>query len=412
MFRIFRHPVVAVSLALLAVSPTLAQTTPAPTSAAATNPKAVLAQMAAAYQSLKSFTGIVTVQAVINGKPAPVSNTISIVFQKPNKAVATVNNGTIDVSQIVADGNNLYAVSPRDKQYLQQPIPPGADAVAVLQREGSMLVGAIVNPVVVVQSFSDPSLKSLILGDPGVGGSAGMVDGVAVDTIVGVLAPAPGASETITLAIGRDDHLLRRVTMDALLPARNDKPAQTYSRTETCTDIQINPTLPASTFAFVPPPGYTRATPQPRPAKYDPRLRRGAAPFPISSKDLAGKPLTLNQYRGKVLLLDFWAPSYGPSIQEMPNIVAAYNKYHVQGFDIVGISLDQNPSKLVSSIQKNHMPWREVLDGTVGQSAVSRQYGINALPFNILIGRDGKIAIVGVNGPELQLAIKAALAKK
>jgi len=95
----------------------------------------------------------------------------------------------------------------------------------------------------------------------------------------------------------------------------------------------------------------------------------------------------------------------------MPNVIAAYKKYHAAGFDIVGVSLDQDRPALTAFIAQNKMPWRQVFDGKGWGSAVPRRYGVMAILFGMLIGRDGRIAAVDIRGPALASAIKAALAK-
>ena len=110
--------------------------------------------------------------------------------------------------------------------------------------------------------------------------------------------------------------------------------------------------------------------------------------------------------------MDFWATWCGPCVGEMPNVIAAYKKYHARGFDVVGISLDQDKSALTSFIAQNKMPWRQVYDGKGWGSAVPGQYGVRAIPFGLLLNRDGTIAAVEVRGDALPAAIKVALAKK
>ena len=122
--------------------------------------------------------------------------------------------------------------------------------------------------------------------------------------------------------------------------------------------------------------------------------------------------MTLAQYKGKVTLVDFWATWCGPCREELPNVVSVYGKYKPKGFDVVGVSLDDkaDKSKLMKFTVANKMPWRQVFDGAGWESKIAKNYGVKAIPFTLLIGKDGKIAAVNPRGPELEPAVKAALA--
>ncbi|MDQ2799243.1 MAG: TlpA family protein disulfide reductase, partial [Armatimonadota bacterium] len=143
------------------------------------------------------------------------------------------------------------------------------------------------------------------------------------------------------------------------------------------------------------------------------RLKPGASPIAFTAKDLSGRPVSLAQYKGKVVLLDFWATWCGPCVGELPNVVAAYNKFHPKGFDVLGISLDNagDHDPVLAFTKEHHMPWRQVYDGGGWQSKTATLYSIHSIPFTLLIGRDGKIAAVGARGSALAPAVKAALAK-
>jgi thiol-disulfide isomerase/thioredoxin len=97
------------------------------------------------------------------------------------------------------------------------------------------------------------------------------------------------------------------------------------------------------------------------------KLQAGLKPgvvFPdFNEKDLAGEPLSIAKFKGKVVLVDFWATWCGPCRGELPNVLAAYKKYHDKGFEIIGISLDRDENALKSFIKENGMVWPQYFDG-------------------------------------------------
>ena len=131
----------------------------------------------------------------------------------------------------------------------------------------------------------------------------------------------------------------------------------------------------------------------------------GKKALDFNVKDLNGDDLSLEQYRGKVVLLDFWAVWCGPCIAEMPNVKQVYEKYKDENFQIIGISLDQSRDKLVGYLEKERITWPQFFDGNGWQNRVAQMYGINAIPHMYLIDGEGVVRKSDVRGPALDPAV-------
>ena len=132
----------------------------------------------------------------------------------------------------------------------------------------------------------------------------------------------------------------------------------------------------------------------------------------FSATDLDGKPISLQDYRGKVVLLDFWAVWCGPCLGEMPNVKQVYNSYKDQGFDIIGVSLDTDEAKLQNYLKENDIQWRQIFSGQRWDSPLAKQYHIRGIPAPWLIARDGTLISRNARGYELERLVVAALKDK
>jgi peroxiredoxin len=122
----------------------------------------------------------------------------------------------------------------------------------------------------------------------------------------------------------------------------------------------------------------------------------------FTQNDTAGHPVALSSFRGKYVLLDFWASWCGPCRQENPAVVTAYHKYHDKGFEILGVSLDQNEKSWKKAIHDDKLSWTHVSDLKYWDNALVKIYGVQGVPQNFLIDPQGKIIARGLRGEDLQ----------
>jgi len=134
--------------------------------------------------------------------------------------------------------------------------------------------------------------------------------------------------------------------------------------------------------------------------------------FPdFNEKDLAGKPLSVANYKGKVVLVDFWATWCGPCVGELPNVLKTYEKYQAKGFEIIGISLDDSKDALDKFIKDKGVSWVQFFDGKGWGNKLAAQYGVNSIPATYLLDGQGKILAKNLRGEALEAEVAKNLTK-
>ena len=129
----------------------------------------------------------------------------------------------------------------------------------------------------------------------------------------------------------------------------------------------------------------------------------------FTQTDTAGKPVSLSSFRGKYVLVDFWASWCRPCRQENPNVLANYQKFKDKNFTVFGVSLDKSKPAWLEAISQDGLVWNHVSDLQGWSNAVALQFQIQSIPQNFLIGPDGKIIAKNLRGPALDYKLEELL---
>ncbi len=139
------------------------------------------------------------------------------------------------------------------------------------------------------------------------------------------------------------------------------------------------------------------------------RLTLKGNPLEIAGQTVTGDDFNIDDWKGKVVIVDFWATWCGPCVASMPELVQLYEDHHAQGLEIIGISLDDNRTQLESFLEQKEIPWPTIFTDPEGKEAwdnpLATYYGVSAIPTVFLVGRDGNVVATDLYGKSLHEAV-------
>ncbi len=128
--------------------------------------------------------------------------------------------------------------------------------------------------------------------------------------------------------------------------------------------------------------------------------------------DSSGQPVSLSLFRGNVVLLDFWASWCGPCRMENPNLLQCYRRFHPQGFEVLGVSIDDNREGWIRAVRSDSLPWTNLCDLKAWDGPVARRYMLTSVPHNLLLDRYGRVVATDLYGSNLLREVGRAITQK
>lgn len=365
--------------------------------------RAILEEVTRAYRGFDRyhFAGDMHILVTVQGQPQNVEMPFTIAVSKPGKKRTEITNPMLRML-MVSDGETTWMYMPQLGQYTKKTMStieePGAAPTAI----------AAGTPVARYLAMSDGLTSSRVVTEQaldfeGAPRACWLVEA----TYQRPATPEMKASPT-TFWVEKSRHIVLR---ESTLVQLNNSPAggpMTMNQVTTFDVARVNVPLPDSLFTFQVPEGARQVEEIAMPGMQQPEselVGKPAATFAL--KNLAGKSTSLAAWKGKVVLLDFWASWCGPCRMEMPTIAKLDKELKAKGLMVVGVNVGETANIASGFLKKNGYAFSVLLDS---DSEVSQQYGASGLPTVVIIDRSGNVSshFIGVRSEE---QLRAALRK-